>query len=105
MAGYGLRRLAQQDLKEIWHYSLEQWGLEQAERYLDALFSCFDDLADNPQMGRPRDDILPGIRSFPQGRHLIFYDINDQGIEIIGIIHQTMDVALHLDSGLSKATD
>ena len=95
MASYRLRTLARNDLEIIWDYTLEQWGIQQAERYFKALFTCFDDLARNPQMGRQRDDVLPGSRSFPQGRHVVFYEIDDNGIEILGIVHQSTDVDVH----------
>ena len=98
MSTYRLRTLAHQDLEEIWDYTLEKWGIEQAERYFAALFTCFDDLANNPGMGRPRDELMAGLRSFPQGRHVVFYEAGPGpiGIEIIGIVHQSGDVERHL---------
>ncbi len=87
-----LHALARKDLEAIWQYTFEQWGIEQAERYLEAMFTCFEDLAANPRLGRERDDVKPGYRSFPQGRHVIFYTIGEFGIEIIGIVHQSADV-------------
>lgn len=98
MATYRLRTLALQDLEAIWDYTFEQWGGEQAERYFAALFTCFDDLANNPGIGRPRDELAPGFRSFPQGRHVVFYETGPGGgIEIIGVVHQSADVGHHLD--------
>lgn len=92
---YGLRALARQDLEEIWRYTFEQWGIEQAERYLAAMFTCFEDLAANPELGRERDDVKPGYRSFPQGRHVVFYTVGESSIQIIGIVHQSADVDRH----------
>lgn len=98
MATYRLRSLARDDLKTIWNYTVEQWGIDQAERYLDILFTCFDDLAANPMLGRQRDEVKPGYRSFPQGRHVVFYKLESAGIEIIGIVHLRSDVDRHLDT-------
>ena len=98
MATYRLRSLAQDDLETIWNNTVEQWGIDQAERYLDMLFTCFDDLAANPLLGRQRDEVNPGYRSFPQGRHVVFYKLEPTGIEIIGIVHQRVDVDRHLDT-------
>lgn len=95
MVSYRLRALARNDLETIWDYTLEQWGIEQAERYLAELFSCFDDLARNPKIGKSRDDVMPGSRSFPQGRHVVFYEIDHTGLEILCIVHQTADVQTH----------
>lgn len=92
---YALRELARADLEAIWAYTVEQWGVEQAERYLHALFDCFDELAANPRLGRDRDDVKVGYRSFPQGRHVVFYVIVSAGIEVIGVVHQSADVDAH----------
>lgn len=96
-SAYALRELARADLEAIWVYTVEQWGLKQAERYLKGLFACLDELAANPRIGRERDDVKAGYRSFPQGRHVVFYVIASAGIEVIGIVHQSADVASHLE--------
>ena len=95
-AAYALRELALADLEAIWVYTVEQWGIEQAERYLKSLFTCFEDLAENPQLDRQRDEVKAGCRSFPQGRHVVFYLVVPAGIEVIGIVHQSADVEPHL---------
>jgi toxin ParE1/3/4 len=95
-AAYALRDLAAADLEAIWVYTVEQWGVEQAERYLKSLFACFEDLAENPQLGRQRDEVKAGYRSFPQGRHVVFYLVVPAGIEVIGIVHQSADVDTHM---------
>ncbi len=97
MAACRIRALARKDLELIWDYTLERWGIDQAERYLASLFSCFDDLTKNPKIGKPREDVMPGARSFPQGRHVIFYEIDHSGIEILGIVHQSEDIERHFD--------
>ena len=38
---YTIRQAAESDLEEIWLYSYEQWGVEQADKYLRSLFSRF----------------------------------------------------------------
>lgn len=93
---FALRELARADLEAIWVYTAEQWGVEQAERYLQGLFDCFEELAANPRLGRERDEVKAGYRSFPQGRHVVFYVIASAGIEVIGIVHQSAEVDAHL---------
>ncbi|HEC25989.1 MAG TPA: type II toxin-antitoxin system RelE/ParE family toxin [Gammaproteobacteria bacterium] len=93
---YTLRELAQADLEKIWLYTRQEWGVEQADSYLQALFSRFDWLAENPKAGRNRDDIKTGYFCFPQGLHLVFYTIHNNKIDIIGIPHQRMDIISHL---------
>ena len=96
MAVYTLRKLAENDLEEIWSYTYEDWGLAQADSYLQSLISRFDWLADSPYSGRKRDDIKKGYYCFPEGMHLIFYTIHNDQIDIIGVPHQKMDIVSHL---------
>ena len=37
MASYDLTLAAEEDLRDIWRYTLETWGSEQADKYLDQL--------------------------------------------------------------------
>jgi toxin ParE1/3/4 len=92
-----LRQLAENDLEEIWLYSLQEWGVDQADKYIRALLSRFSWLSENPTIGKHRTDIKPGYYSFPEGRHVIFYTLTSYGIDVIGIPHQRMDVMGHLD--------
>jgi toxin ParE1/3/4 len=94
---YTLRQLAENDLEEIWLYSLQEWGVDQADKYIRALLSRFSWLSKNPTIGKHRTDIKPGYYSFPEGRHVIFYTLTSYGIDVIGIPHQRMDVMGHLD--------
>ena len=96
MAAYTLRKLAQNDLEKIWIYTYEEWGLVQADTYLQSLISRFDWLAASPLSGRKRDDIKSGYYCFPEGMHLIFYTIQNNKINIIGLPHQSMDIVSHL---------
>ncbi|MFI3221623.1 MAG: type II toxin-antitoxin system RelE/ParE family toxin [Methylococcaceae bacterium] len=94
---YRIRQLAENDLEQIWLYSFHEWGLEQADRYIRLMIGRFLWLAENPLLGKRRDDIKPGYYSFPEGRHVIFYTTTESGIDIIGIPHQRMDIISHLE--------
>lgn len=94
---YSLHKQAEDDLELIWSYSYQTWGLEQADKYLNLLLSRIQWLSENPLTGKNRNDIKPGYYCFPQGMHLIFYKIVSDGIDILGIPHQSMDVSTHLD--------
>ena len=66
------------------------WGLSQAARYLRELEACCQRLADNPALGRPCDDIRPGLRRMKQGKHVVFYREEPSGIFISRILHGRM---------------
>ncbi len=80
------------DLKKIGRYTASLWGCKQRDRYLHSLDRRFSWLAENPYLGKQRSDIKPGYYCYLQGSHIIFYMLNDQGIDIIGIPHQSMDI-------------
>jgi len=88
-----------EDLKSIGRYTLQQWGRTQRDAYLRGLDARFGWLARHPEAGRKRDEIAAGYRSFPHEAHTVFYLIRDGGIDIIGVLHQAMDVPGHLGSG------
>jgi toxin ParE1/3/4 len=83
-------------LAAITRYGLQKWGDVLMERDLRRLNDRFHWLALHPNAGRKRDDVAAGYRSFAEGQHLVFYIIQPDGIAIIGVPHQTMDVGGHL---------
>lgn len=92
---YFIRELALTDLEEIWLHTLSEWDLQQADGYTRSILARLNWLADNPGTGKPRDDVKPGYFCFPEGRHLIFYIMTEGTVDVIGIPHQSMDVAHH----------
>lgn len=93
---FRLRPKAIADLDSIWNYTVETWGEEQAERYLRMLNDCFNNIANDPERGRPCDEIREGYLKIRAGRHMIFFRKELFGIDIIRILHQSMDVDRHL---------
>jgi toxin ParE1/3/4 len=96
MTEYKIRQQALDDMENIWLYSLQQWGQEQADRYLRNILVRIEWLAANPGLGRHRIDIAEGYYCFPEGKHHIFYIIDGQ-IEVIAIPHQQMDVISYFE--------
>ena len=91
-----IRSAAEIDLSDIWHYGADNWGIEQADRYADGLFSLFDLLSDFPEMARERDEFSPPVRIHPSGVHLVIYRMEGQGIEIIRILHAHQNLTAYL---------
>jgi toxin ParE1/3/4 len=63
---------AEDDLIDIWESTYRTWGEAQAERYLDAIEAAMVNLARNPNIGKAREAIRPGYRSWQVKRHVIF---------------------------------
>ena len=96
MAEFNLTPRALQDLDAIADYSLERWGSERTREYINALVARMEWLAENPDLGRERNDVASGYRCFGEGQHLVFYVKEQNSISIIGVPHASMDIETHL---------
>lgn len=93
---YELTPRAERDIKDIWLYTAEAWGDEQADKYVALLEKRFAALVESPYIGPARPDIAQGYRYMPAEQHHIFYRINDDCVEILGIPHASMDIERHM---------
>mgnify|MGYP000300018876 CR=1 FL=1 len=91
MAEYRLTPAAERDLESILIYTREQWGGEQANRYIDSLIAAFAVLAQTPRTAPACDHIRPGYRRLSVERHVIYFRIAAYGIAIVRILHDRMD--------------
>ena len=88
MSEYRLTQDADDDLLKMFLYGFETFGLAQAEAYRQGMTRCFQLLADNPRLGRKADEFASGSRRHEHAHHVIFYDEQQDGVLIIGIIHE-----------------
>lgn len=87
---------ARSDIKNIWLYSYENFGVTQADKYLDELETGMDALRANPQIGVSCDYIRAGYRQFKVNDHYIFYRVSKQTIRIVRVLHEIMQTTNHL---------
>ena len=99
MSQFRLLPRAARDLNEIADYTLAQWGARQLEDYMKQIDKRFRVLAANPLLGRARDELGAGVRSFPHARHVIFYVEESGEIHIIGVVHAAMDLDAYFGEG------
>ncbi len=93
MKPFQLTNKAKSDLRDIALFTSRRWGREQRNIYLKQFDDSFWLLAENPDIGKTCGEIREGYRKFPQGSHVIFYrQVGSQDIEIIRILHKSMDV-------------
>ena len=86
---------AKKDLKAIGRYSYQNFGQQQMEQYLAKIDTGLSLISREPEIGKQRDDIKIGYRSYTVEKHLIFYRIVDQYIDILGITSGSMDLKTH----------
>ena len=96
MPDYRLTPAAKSDLLEIWNYTIEKWGEKQAEKYLLDIEKKLEQLAANPELGKQRPEINLSYYSFPVKKHIIFYLQSGNHVDIIGILHEKMDINKNL---------
>ncbi|MFT6263352.1 MAG: toxin ParE1/3/4 [Dasania sp.] len=87
---------AKSDLKTIWRYSFDQWGLEKANNYLFELDKAINTIAQNPEIGFSCDYIRTGYRQYNIKKHMIFYKIKTDKISILRVLHESMDYKINI---------
>lgn len=97
MSHFNLTLRAKEDLRNIWRYTRDLWGVEKADAYVADIYNRCAWLSERPSLGKLRTDIAEGYYCFPQGRHLIFYLAREKEIDIIGIPHKAMDVEQYFE--------
>jgi toxin ParE1/3/4 len=96
MPSFKLTNKAKSDLLSIGRYTKKEWGIAQRNSYLKEIDEMFNLLGDNPEMGKHCDYIHEGYLKFYIGKHVIFYRINNHIIEIVRILHESMDHNKHI---------
>jgi len=96
MAEYLLSPRAQQSLVQISQYTLDNFGERQKKRYLKILRDRMRTAAKNPEKGKVRDDIKTDYYSLQAEKHTVYYRIRNSRIEIIDVLHQSMEPNIHV---------
>lgn len=96
MIEYLLSPEAQQSLKEIKSFSVRNFGEQRAKTYLEQILTRFRELAANPALGKKRNELNVGYYSSFIGSHTIYYRTNSNLVEIIDVLHQSMEPTRHL---------
>lgn len=87
-----IQESASHRLDEIYRYTRDQWGSDQADRYITGLFEAFDEISAHGVMSRP----IPaefGVSGyfFRYERHFIYWRKLENGdIGIVTILHERM---------------
>ena len=84
---------AQADIDDIWTYTLDRWGLEQAKRYVGLIGDAIAAVAANPGVGLPCDDIRAGYFGVRARSHLIFYRRVGADIDVVRVLDGRKDIA------------
>lgn len=95
---FRLSRFADRDFLDILKYTKKVWGLEQGYVYFRLLGQARDKFVADPFLpgSKPREDLAAGCRTFRCGKHVYFYRLRDDTVEIARIFHESMDFPRHV---------
>lgn len=89
MPRFNLTKNAERDLINILIYGIENFGASKANEYHVKMINCFELIASNQEIGRRADFIDSNIRRHEFISHIIFYEIVENSILILAIIHKS----------------
>ncbi len=99
MKSYSFTLAAEEDLRGIWRYTYETWGLNQAETYFNQIEACCEGVGNRRAQSRALEGLPDGIRIHRCENHYIVW--LDEGLPvIIAVLHERMDVVKWLKDRL-----
>jgi len=82
---------AESDLIRIWVYTCEEWGVDQADKYLDQLEAGMQQLINHPSLGANYAYVLSGYRRLQVEHHAVFYQVLESEVLIVRVLHEDVD--------------
>ena len=92
MPKFLVQKSAAERLKEIFAYTQQQWGDDQAHRYIDGMFDRFEQICKREVLWRP----IPGelkVNGYytVYGKHYIYWKVLNSGqVGIVTVLHERM---------------
>ncbi len=81
---------SREDLREILEY-IARDNPGAALKHVERLEQTCLMLAENPQMGTARDDLLPNLRAWSFRKYVIFFRPASDGIDVVRVVHGARD--------------
>lgn len=83
---------AEFDLLDLW-VAIAEENPAAADGVLDAIQATVSLLSTQPEMGRPRAELLDGLRSLPtRTPYIIFYLPDAEGLLVVRVLHHARDI-------------
>lgn len=84
------------DLIGIWDYTAIEHGIAAADAYVTDLDTVMRRLLTYPRLGADAAVIRQGYRCIGSGSHAIYYIAHQRGIEVMRVLHTSMDAKTRL---------
>jgi toxin ParE1/3/4 len=82
---------AKNDVLAVWEHIAVDKPVA-ADRLVQKLIVQCKSLAENPGIGKMRNELRSGLRSYPVGNYVILYHAIEDGIAIFRIVHGARDL-------------
>ncbi|NJN17389.1 MAG: type II toxin-antitoxin system RelE/ParE family toxin [Oscillochloris sp.] len=92
MARIVRRPAAVRDLIDLWAYIEAAGSADRADAMIQQIDRVLHTIADHPLIGRQRDELHPGLRSYPVGRYLLFYLPLPDGVDLVRVLYGGRDL-------------
>lgn len=95
---YSFHPIADEQQTDIWLYTYEQWGIHQADEYIEGLHNKLTEVAEDFSLLRTLPaEINSQIKFFHYGSHFVFLKKIDEKhchekIQVLTILHDRMDI-------------
>jgi toxin ParE1/3/4 len=100
-----LTRSAEQDIADIMHWTVANFGAQQAQLYAELITYAITELANGPDVigARARDELGQDIRTLhvarqgKKGRHfVVFRKSSPSFVDVLRVLHDSMDLQHHV---------
>ncbi len=81
-----------EDLADIWEYVEQRFSSGTANAQILRLQTDAEELLTFPLIGRSREDLQSGLRSYKSDSYFIFYKVNSSTVEILHVYHGRRDL-------------
>lgn len=100
---------ADKKLDDIWLQSYQQWGEQQADKYIDGLYNLLETITDDlsyPTIKSIPEHVMPKVKSIHYQRHYLFFREAaphlEEKIQVLAILHDSMDISARLREELDN---
>jgi toxin ParE1/3/4 len=98
MSEYIISEKALEDINNIWIYTAENWSIEQADRYYNAIIDEIEFIVQKFELARDFGKIRKSYKYSKIKSHLIFFKKNKSNeIEVVRVLHERMDIENRLN--------
>jgi toxin ParE1/3/4 len=96
MTAYDLSPDAEADLEGVWNYTCDNWGADQADKYMGQIATCCERIAAGEAYCRRFPEIDPRLGSHHCQHHYIFFLETASKPIIIAVLHERMEMLTRL---------